>query len=434
MRTVRRVVGNERGSMVVMVAITLLAMLALSAFAIDLASLRDARAESQRTADAIALAGATAFRDLPAADAATSAEARDRAYEVAQLNKVRFDTLNVKDSTWVENSYAWGKVWVSESQDVTLNVIPDSQKVRAWVRRKGIRTYFAKLLAFPFGHVETRATAWVINRGPRVNCLKPFVMPDMWSESDTITQDVNRNHYMDPNTVPVAGNGQDGESWKYQPASIGGDDYYEPYNPDVTPDPLHPQTGYGSALRGDLPGGYQGDIGLPILLKPQTGNGNSQPTAERMGNAFWLLNLDTLKNFKEEVGGCGSAGIGDSVPYDKGSKTAVRQAIDDLIKDDKDAYWDQATQQVVGSRFANWTDSPRVAIVALIDPKFWIANSSNDKPDPGSTFTNFVRIFFEPVARNGQPTDIHARYIGPAPGGLGGPTGGPLVKVLQLIE
>jgi hypothetical protein len=39
-----------------------------------------------------------------------------------------------------------------------------------------------------------------------------------------------------------------------------------------------------------------------------------------------------------------------------------------------------------------------------------------------------------PVAPNGPPENIQALYIGPAPGGGGGPTGGPLVKVLQLIE
>jgi hypothetical protein len=75
-----------------------------------------------------------------------------------------------------------------------------------------------------------------------------------------------------------------------------------------------------------------------------------------------------------------------------------------------------------------------VAIVGLIDPKYWMANSSNTKPDPGSVFTNFVRIFFEPVDPKGPPENLQARYIGPAPGGGGGPTGGPLVKVLQLIE
>ena len=151
-----------------------------------------------------------------------------------------------------------------------------------------------------------------------------------------------------------------------------------------------------------------------------------------MGNAFWLLDLNPDENFKAEVAGCVSASVGDTVPYDNGSKTAVRQALDDLIQDDPDAEWYDG--QVVGSRYPNWTDSPRVVTVALIDPKYWIANSSQNKPDPGSLFTNFVRIFLEPVDRNGPPENIQARYIGPAPGGLGGPTGGPLIKVLQLIE
>ena len=46
---------------------------------------------------------------------------------------------------------------------------------------------------------QAMATAWATNEGPTVNCLKPFVIPDMWYESDPTTQDVNDNHYMDPN-------------------------------------------------------------------------------------------------------------------------------------------------------------------------------------------------------------------------------------------
>jgi hypothetical protein len=63
-----------------------------------------------------------------------------------------------------------------------------------------------------------------------------------------------------------------------------------------------------------------------------------------------------------------------------------------------------------------------------------MANSSQNKPDPGSLFTNFVRVFFMPVDANGPPENIHALYIGPAPGGAGGEIAGPLVKTLQLIE
>jgi hypothetical protein len=438
MRTIRSRLGNERGSIVVMAAVSLFAMLALAALAVDLASLRDAKAESQRAADVIALAGAAAFRDFPWTDAATVDAAQAWALEVARKNKVRTDTLDLRNQTSQTTTYPWGSVRVIQTNQVTLNVIPDSQKVRAWVRHAGVQTFFGGLLGVPYGHVQAMATAWATNEGPTVNCLKPFAMPDMWFESDTITQDVNKNRYMDPITQ-VTGNTQDGESWKYQPASIGGHDYYLPYNPSVPDDPTHPQTGYGSGLRSsaqtDPTKRYDHDVGLKILLKPQTGSGNTKPAAERMGNAFWMLNLNPDLNFKDEVRSyCGKASVGDSVPYENGSKTAVRQAIDDVNKLDPGAHWDDNTHRVEGSSFPNWTDSPRVVVVALIDPKYWMANSSNTKPDPGSQFTNFVRIFFEPIDPTGPPDNIKARYVGPAPGTGGGPTGGPLVKVLQLIQ
>jgi hypothetical protein len=275
------------------------------------------------------------------------------------------------------------------------------------------------------------ATAWATDEGPVVNCLKPFVMPDMWYESDKTEQDVDGDNYMDPITTNP-GNEQDGESWKYEPESIGGEDYYAPYDPNVA-DPPRPQTGYGSPLRSAQ--GYAGDVGLPMLLKPQTGGGNTNPAAERMGNAFWLLDFVEGMNVKDEVRShCGTAAVGDSVPYASGSNTSVRQAVDDLIQMDQGAYWDNTTHRVEGSSYEDWTDSPRVIIVGLIDPIFWTASSSNQKPDPGSEFTNFVRIFLQPIDRTGPPDNIHAVFIGPAPGSAGGPTGGPLVKVLQLIE
>ena len=285
----------------------------------------------------------------------------------------------------------------------------------------------------PYGHVQAMATAWASSAGPTVNCLKPFVIPDMWWESDKATQDVNDNDYMDPITTNP-GPQQDGESWKYEPASMGGDDYYLPFNPDVAEDPLHPQTGYGSAMRSGT--GYTGDVGLPMLLKPQTGGGNTSPAPERMGNAFWVLDYDPDANTREEIeNGCSTAAVGDSVPYDNGSRTGqVRQGINNLVQQDPNATWNPSTKQVENSDFADWTQSPRVVIIGLIDPIYWTAASNNAKPDPGSTFTNFARMFILPNDPHGPPDNIHALFIGHAPGGAGGPTGGPLVKVLQLIE
>jgi hypothetical protein len=430
MRTVRRRPSSERGSIVVMVAVSLMAMMALAALAIDLASLRDTRAEAQRAADVIALAGASAFRDFPWTDVATADSARNRALVIARQNKVRADTLDVRNPQFRTNTYAWGKELNVTTQDVTLNVIPDSQKVRAWVNRKGIRTSFARLLGRPFGHVQAMATAWATNAGPTVNCIKPFVIPDMWYESDKTTQDVNNNNYWDPNTTGP-GNGQDGEVWKYQPASIGGQDYYLPFDPNATNNPNHPQTGYGSAMRSGI--GYPGDVGLPLLIKPQTGNGNGKPAPERMGNAFWLLDFDPNANTREEIANnCATAKIGDQVPYDNGGKTGpTKQGVGDLISQDPSATWNQSTRQVEGSSYPDWTKSPRVITIGLIDPKYWTANSKNSKPDPGSTFSNFARMFL--LSADGND-NIQAIFLGTAPGSTGGPTGGSLVKILQLIQ
>ncbi len=79
--------------------VMLFGMLAISALAIDLASLRSARSEAQRAADAIALAGASAFRDFPWTDAATADSAGTRALGIARLNQVRADTIDVRSPT-----------------------------------------------------------------------------------------------------------------------------------------------------------------------------------------------------------------------------------------------------------------------------------------------------------------------------------------------
>src|SRR3954469_4843278 len=105
-------VRNRRGSTLALMAVLLFGMLALSALAIDLASLRDARGEAQRAADAIALAGASAFYDLPQGGATATNAATDRALTTARKNMVRGDTIYINDSTVVDltNQYPPGTI------------------------------------------------------------------------------------------------------------------------------------------------------------------------------------------------------------------------------------------------------------------------------------------------------------------------------------
>ena len=179
MQCSRRGGRDRRGSSIVIMSVMLFAMLAMAALAIDLASLRSARSEAQRAADAVALAGASAFRDFPWTEGPTADEARTRALGIARVNQVRQDTINVENPVITTTTYGWGTVHNVQTPDLTLNIIPDSQKVRAWVRRAGVQTFFGGLLAKPYGHVQARATAWATEDGPVVDCLKPFVIPDM---------------------------------------------------------------------------------------------------------------------------------------------------------------------------------------------------------------------------------------------------------------
>jgi hypothetical protein len=420
MRTIRRL-SSERGSVVVMIAVSLVAMLALAALAIDLASLRDAKAESQRAADVIALAGASAFRDLPWADTATATIARTRAIDIARQNQVRADTLDVRNPSIRVNTYQWGKEINVLTTDVTLNVIPDSQIVRAWVRRPGIRTFFAKVIGRPFGHVQSMATAWATVNGPIVNCLKPFLIPDMWHEADKTTQDKNNNNYMEPDATANGNQTSGGEQWFYQPSA---GDYYARYDPTVT-NPPQPQTGYGSEMRSGV--GYPGDVGVPILLKPQTGNN------QRQGNSYFTLD-GPGQNLRDDIQNqCINAGVGETPDFSQGSATGqAKQGIQYLINQDRSATWNQTTRQVEGSSFSDWTKSPRVIIVGLMDPVYIQGNSTNVKPDQGAVFNNFARIFLQDTP--GNTDNIKGVFLGYAPGGSGGPTGGTLVKVLQLIQ
>jgi hypothetical protein len=405
----------------------LFAMLAIAALAIDLASIRSARSEAQRAADAVALAGASAFYDLPAGDPTATDEAQTRALNIARLNTVRGDTLYIDNPAVVNQSGAYaggGFVRTVTTQDVTLNIIPatDSQKVRAWVRRPGVQTFFGGLIGKPYGHVQAMATAWASNAGPTPKCLKPFLIPDMWDENN-LQQDKNNNNYMEPDaTANGNGNGQNGgEQWFYEPGTGPTGDRYAPFDPTITNPPL-PQTGYGSNFRG-----VPGDVGLPILFKPQTGNN------QRQGNSYFTLDGDE-QNLREDIKvGCIDANVGDTPNWSQGGATGqARQGIQYLINQDPGATWNPVTKRVDNSAWSDWTQSPRVIIVGLMDPIYIKGSSKNVKPDAGAKFSNFARLFLQDAP--GNTDNLKGLFLGFAPGGAGGPVAGSLVRRLQLIE
>jgi Flp pilus assembly protein TadG len=422
-------VRNERGSTLALMAVCLFAMLGLAALAIDLGQLRDARAEAQRAADAAALAGASIFSESPTNPNAYLI-ARDRALDYAARNTIRGKALDTTGQTWVKAKASPYTVWTATTKQVTLNVIPDSQLVRVFVARAGLSTWFGGNLGVPWGHVRVRAAAHSSVGAETVNCLKPFFIPDMWYEADKTTQDNNPNN----GVLDGAKSGKDGgEQWWYQPdITVGGKkDYYARYDPSITNPPV-PQTGFGSGFRNNSL--YPNDVGLPLMLKPQTGN------AQREGN--WYYTLDgPAPTLRENINSsCLEAAVGEVAKLASGGKTGQAwQGVQDLVDADPNAVWDNTNHTVTNSKDgSNWASNKRTILVGLFDPIYIKTTESdpkkakNDKIEAGATYSNFARVWIESVDKNNS--NITARFVGFAPGGTGGPTPGTIIKKLQLIE
>ncbi|MEJ2343645.1 MAG: pilus assembly protein TadG-related protein [Gemmatimonadales bacterium] len=131
---------DERGATAAFVAVGLFMMLGMVALAVDLGVLLGARTDSQRVADASALAGAASFITLPY----DTDRPRDWAIEYAAKNTVHGSPATV----------------LPEDVDVLL----DEQKVRVRVRNitergNAIRTIFARVLGWDEVNVGTVAAA-----------------------------------------------------------------------------------------------------------------------------------------------------------------------------------------------------------------------------------------------------------------------------------
>jgi len=155
----------------VLVAISMLAVVSSAAIAIDIGLLLTARAESQRAAEAAALAGAGWLLQEPADEPG----ARARAKEYGLLNTVRGQGVLVLDED--------------------IDVILDSSKVRVRVnnvraRGTAISTFFARAFGVRDVNVRTLAAAWaapvtgIDETRADTQCLLPLALQDKWVDAN----------------------------------------------------------------------------------------------------------------------------------------------------------------------------------------------------------------------------------------------------------
>lgn len=420
---------NEHGVTLVLMALMLFLTLGMSALVIDYGMIKAAKAEAQRAMDAAALAGASAFLDPddPLVDKAVVAEARAREY--AAKHDVHQIAINS----------AAGAGFV----DVAVNFA--EEQVTASYTSPPIPLWFAQIFGSATMGIRATATAEAGDEGKAVDCVKPFMVPDMWEETDP-AQDLDGDHLWDG-----AERGRDGgEDWKYEPnnpENPSHQDRYVPFNPDARDDELALQTGLGSAPRGidgsplpNIRGSIRGDYGMPMLIKPQLG----MPDGQRSSMFYMLFDLNENMNTREEINSCTESSkiaVGQEVPIKPGGTTGqVKHGVNDLMELDPDAQWDYENNTVVGSQPPpgsgiapgnwDWSQSSRVITIVLFDPIF-IENGEVPGGNSMITVSNMARMWLNDVDANDNVTAV---FLGFTTGGAAGGEVGPLVKVLRLVK
>jgi hypothetical protein len=461
-------VRNERGASIAIVAVSLFAMLGMAALAVDMGMLLKVRSDAQRTADAAALAGASEF--LNGDPFVMREEAADSALVYSARNYVGWQYVDTT-APLISDS---GTRRVINSPEAYIQSIPDSQKVRVWIRRAATATWFGNLLGLDWVPIAARAAAQAIDAGSG-KCVKPFAIPDLWGDRDNDTDPRNPlNKLPDIAGQQQGGANNQGEEWEFDPSQ--GDTYRRFKDPNSV-DPST-WTGYGSSYRNDpnnwyaddgtLKRLYWDDYGRPMTIKmsnPQDSPSpgffypwsmpydSSNPGAYCDANGVCQDPGNGASFYKWSISHCNPAAVIidaemtlDNTYLDKPGNMIgpTNQGIKTLMDQDPDACFDefpdpthtlymtgQVKKKDAGGNctldYPNWESSPRVMLVPLFDP---------NQIQSGRTkiaFNNLALIFLE--GQENAHAAVYGRFLYFAKStGPTGPRTGSLVKKLQLVE
>jgi hypothetical protein len=363
-----------------------MAFLAVSTLAIDVGMFMTARNQAQNSADAGALAGATALVFNDYNDRTASGPAVQNTLAVARANQVMSGQVDV------------------QSSDVTFPLDPNglNNRVRVYVYRTAARNNAIPTLIGPiFGLRTVDVIAMATAEASAANaatCVKPFIIPDKWIENQTGPWDPNDTFDMYDNKGNLLPNA-------------------DSYNGDLN-SPSY--TGYNPTR----------DRGLELVLRAGTGN-NVYPTAyyswkmpSQIGGDYYRDNIDGCNQSLIEPGG-----LAIQEPGDMSGPTM--QGIDDLIAQDPNAVWEDAPgcNCVKNSAFAT---SPRVFPIPVYDPVYYTNGKMNGR-NADFKVANIIGFFVTSRSGNqiyGKITPylgVYDRNAGPAPTGF-------FAKTIRLVE
>jgi len=163
---VQRAVRDEAGMSLVFVGMGLMAFLSASMLAIDVGMLMTARNQAQNSADAGALAGATALYYDNFDDRSSTGPAKTSAMTTGHANQVMGGVVSL---TPADVEFLIGTGGVSNRVKVTV--------FRRASRGNPLSTLIAKYFGMPTADIAATATAEA-SPANAMTCVKPFTIPD----------------------------------------------------------------------------------------------------------------------------------------------------------------------------------------------------------------------------------------------------------------
>jgi hypothetical protein len=380
---IRKLSTDEAGFSLVFVSVGLMGFMAVSMLAIDVGMLMTARNQAQNSADAGALAGATAlvFNDWdnrsatgPSVTNALSA-ARGNQVMSANVSVNPADVVFLNDPAGVANR-------------VKVTVYRDAS------RGNPVSTLIAQYFGIATANINAVATAEA-SPANAMTCVKPFTIPDRWIEKQTPPFDPNDSFdVIDNKGKPLA-------------------------NPDIYIGPDDPvnYTGYNA----------ERDKGLQITLKADNGS----KIAPSFYYPYDLTGSVGASDYRWNIGNCNTniMQFGQTFNPEPGNMVGpTLQGIDDLVARDPNAYWDTSTNRVVSSM----NPSPRVVAIPLFDPYYYATGKANGR-NASLKLVNYLGFFIEPMQGNTVVGRITP--IGGLRTGNGGPApAGSFPKSIRLVQ
>ncbi len=388
-------IKSERGAMLIMVAISIVVLIAFNTFVVDYGVMLVGRRMAQNAADAGALAGAVAmaFDADGWTNRAENGPARQAAQQMALANVVWGAAADVNITT---------DVFFTDTPAAMCAPDPDGNTpcIRVNVYRNQVRgnplpALFGTSVGLISQGVRATATARVAVANAS-DCMKPWAIPDKWLDVHDVTAPTQPANTWTPDD-------------EFDTHTRQGNSQIPLANPDVYTPPSASGPGTGFTVEADL--------GVEVRLKA------GSPQDAIAPGVFFPVRLPRYDggsaggdDYRENIASCNGlpVEIGDSLQSENGNMIGpTRQGVEDLIELDPNADWDPTSNSVVGSCAQSASPcaghSPRIVAIPIFDTGGYYAGRLNG--NVSFTVVNILGFFIDRI----QGNDVIG-YLTEAPG------------------